>query len=87
MMWGSWFPGRWGWGGMGIGMLGGGLLWIVAIWLLIRAFRGQGWSHSGSRNYEDDAMAILRRRLASGEITNEEYERVKVTLSTDERRR
>jgi uncharacterized membrane protein len=49
----------------------GGLI-VLGIWA-IRAFSGR-W-HSG-----DTALDILRRRLASGEITQDEYEKTRRVL-------
>lgn len=67
-----------GWG-MGWGGMGG---WIVAplllaallagVWLVARAFSGQG-----GRRDSRDSLEILKRRLAAGEITVEEFEILK----------
>lgn len=61
-----------------------GLLWLafaVLFWaglltLLIWAVR----SVSAPRRDDDTAVRVLKRRLASGEITQEEYERIRRLL-------
>jgi putative membrane protein len=74
-------PGPWGWG-----WAIGGLIMTLAFWgvivagvvIAIRAFSGRGaaaWPHT------DDALEILRRRYAAGEITKEQFEEMKRTLS------
>ncbi len=67
-----WYYGNGGWLWMTIAMLvvWGGLL-AVAVWA-IRAFAGSG--------RQSDAIAILRRRLAAGEISQEEFEKTKRIL-------
>jgi len=69
--------------GLGWGMATGASLWMLfwmaiwfvglaaVVWLIVRA------SH---RTPADDPAAILRVRLARGEITPEEFERVKLAL-------
>lgn len=65
---------------MPIVMLIIGLIWLVFFREIF--WGGQGWR--GGRRYggqgsDDSAVEILRRRLASGEITSEEYqERLKL---------
>ncbi len=80
MMNGPWSGGRWGWGG---GMhLFGGLFWVlilVGIVLLITsATRRQGAPSPGSA---EAPLDILKRRLAKGEITREQYDELKKELS------
>jgi len=90
MFWGA------GFGMMGPGMMGwqwyGGFWWMplmmivfwvlvgLGIYLLIRAY-----TPSRRRPYEggeqDRALAIARERLARGEITLEEFEKIKKSLS------
>jgi putative membrane protein len=82
MMSGPWAGGRWG-GGWGAGMhFIGGLFWLlilVGIVLLITsAMRHQGAAPSGSA---EAPLDILKRRLAKGEITREEYDALKKELS------
>ena len=73
----------WYWGaGGGWGMWIAGILMMLLFWggiaalivFLVRSFSGARGS-SG-----DTAMEVLRRRLASGEITTDEYERIRKTL-------
>lgn len=73
-----------GWYGFGGGMgLFGGLamllfwagLIVLVVWAIVQ--------FSGSRRpASEDPMTILRRRLASGEITQEQYEQARKTLQT-----
>ena len=73
----------WYWGsGGGWGMWIAGVLMMVLFWggiatlivVLVRSFSGARGSTG------DTAMEVLRRRLASGEITTDEYERIRKTL-------
>jgi putative membrane protein len=71
----------WDWGsGYGWGMMLGGSLMMLLFWgglalLVVLAVRG----FSGSKQV-DNASETLRRRLAAGEITAEEYERTRKAL-------
>jgi putative membrane protein len=71
----------WDWGsGYGWGMMLGGSLMMLLFWgglalLVVLAVRG----FSGSKQL-DNASETLRRRLAAGEITAEEYERTRKAL-------
>lgn len=69
----------------GFGWLGMGLMWL---WMLVplalvigavRMFARTVGGHEGPRG-GDDAAAILRRRLAAGEIDVEQYEQARATL-------
>jgi putative membrane protein len=58
------------------------LLFVVLFWggliaLLVWAVR----SSTAPRRRPDTAMEVLRRRLAAGEITSEEYEHIRQLLS------
>ena len=59
----------WGWIWM--------LVWIAAlmfmVWLIVRA--------PATQSTAEDAMAILRARFARGEISQEDYEKLRQTLS------
>lgn len=72
MMW-DYGGGGWGWLWMSATMLffWGGLI-VLAVW----AFR----SFAGPRPTSDAAIEVLRRRLAAGEITTEEFEKTKKAL-------
>lgn len=86
----QWVMGAWGaWGGWsGYGWPWPGLLWFLAfllfwgglIALLIWAIRLSAASRRELRDRREGADEILRRRLARGEITEEEYERIRRIL-------
>jgi putative membrane protein len=70
----SWYgSGGWDWVWMAAMMLlfWGGVM-ILAVWA-IRSF-------AGSRGTRDAAFDVLRRRLASGEITLEDFEKARKVL-------
>lgn len=71
MMFG-WSMGFEGWLWMGIWILA----LAIAVWLLVREPR---------RSDRDEAMDILRARLARGEISNEEFEHARTLLEPRER--
>lgn len=54
------------------------LFWVGVILLVVWAVRAL--SGSGPRSQNDGAMELLKRRLASGEITQDEYERTRRLL-------
>ena len=70
MMWG--YYDGWSWLWMATMMI---LFWGGIIALAIFAVRALTGSRSG-----DQALDVLRRRLASGEITQEEFERTRKAL-------
>ena len=74
--------GGWGWGqAMGLGWLAMLAFWgavIVGIILLVRTLGDPAGASTARR--EDDALAILRRRYASGELTREQYEQMRQDL-------
>lgn len=76
--------GDWGWG---MGLLGGlgmllfwGLIIGLVVWLIVTLTRS---SQSGaSRNAQPDtALETLRRRLAAGEITAQDFDDLRQKLS------
>ena len=72
MMWPYYAGGvHWVWMGLLMVLFWGGLVLLVA-WA-IRAF-------SGPASGRDDALDVLRRRLAAGEISPEDYEKTKRAL-------
>lgn len=75
-------PGGWGWGlAMGLGWLVMLAFWvavIVGIVLLVRAVGGSSAPTNVPRG--ETPLDILKRRLAAGEITPEEYERMRQVL-------
>ncbi|HXF82032.1 MAG TPA: SHOCT domain-containing protein [bacterium] len=66
---GGWYGRPWGWGWGGLLVLA---LVVVGAILIARGLLDRGGS--------DEALAILRQRLARGEITPEQYEELKRTL-------
>jgi putative membrane protein len=64
--------GAWGWVWM--------LIWIAAllfmVWLIVRS--------PADRPAAEDALAILRSRFARGEISQDEFERARDALLTDQ---
>jgi putative membrane protein len=71
--------------GMGWWMVFGGIwmviFWGVIIWLIVWGIgQGSRGSTDGRRN-EDAPLEIAKRRYASGEITREQFERLRQDLS------
>ena len=56
--------------------------WIIWIFLLFWIF-ALPYNIPGQRMKKDSPLDILQRRLASGEITNEEYQEKKKILEND----
>jgi putative membrane protein len=79
MMSGGWYGGRWG-GGL---HLLGGLFWLAVlagvVLLVVSLVRQQAPSRPAGG--EETPMEILKRRLAKGEISREEYESLKKEFS------
>jgi len=76
MMWWNGWDGGWMWFG-GILML---IFWVAVIVLVVWAVRrmsgqGMGMSHGS------DALSIAKERYAKGEISHEEFEKIKKNLS------
>jgi putative membrane protein len=70
----------WVWGvGFGLGGLLRLAFWAVLVLLIIRFFRG--WSGGGYHHDVDSPADILDRRYAAGEISREQYEEMRRTLS------
>jgi uncharacterized membrane protein len=74
-----------GLGWMGMGFMGHGCLLPVglvvgAVWLATTGLAGRD-----RRRADDDADAILRRRLAAGEIDAEQYAQARAALGLKER--
>ena len=69
----GWMVGGWGWG-MG-GMLAGIILLILAAAAIAVFMRASG-RKSGDHDRRD-SLDILKRRLASGDISIEEFEQLK----------
>jgi putative membrane protein len=68
--------------GMGWWMLFGGIFWIFFIVLLVYLWVGAVDRDSGSpRMGAETPLEIAKRRLATGEITHDEYERLREVLN------
>ncbi len=68
-----------GWGFMGIGWLIWLILLIVIIWGVVR-IASAGNRQPQTPRSEEDAMDILKKRYARGEITKEQFEEMKKDL-------
>lgn len=89
MMW-NYFGHMGGFGpgfGFGFGWIFMFLFWAVLIWAifsLIRGVSGHGFGcghrHGESRGKGNSALDILKERYAKGEITKEEFEKIKKDL-------
>jgi putative membrane protein len=69
------------WGHMSWGY-GGAFMWLIFLVLIgvviYFVVRGEKWmKHSGS---DESALDILKKRYAKGEITKQEYEKIKKEL-------
>jgi putative membrane protein len=76
---------HWGWdaGGwlmMGIGMLLWLLLLVAVVWIAVRTITAADRRQADGQGDRDEALDLLRRRFASGEIDAEEYERRRTLL-------
>jgi len=69
-----------GWGGMIFWMVVNALFWGAIIWAIIRMVAGSGPERSTSPDHDADALAVLKRRYAAGEIEDEEFQRRRQTL-------
>lgn len=76
-MWGYGHMGGLGYG-FGLGFIFQILFWIIVIWLVISLVRYH--KDGGQDRKEDGAMEILKKRYAKGEITKEEFEKMKKDL-------
>jgi putative membrane protein len=72
-------------GGFFPGSFGHLLIWVLVILLLaflaIRIFKSQTHNSPGSSLDRIDSLAILKSRFASGEISQEEFVKMKQILS------
>ena len=67
------------WGDYGWGM-GVGWLFMIFFWALVilgLVYLGKLVAERGARSEKESALDILKKRYAKGEITKEEYERMK----------
>jgi len=73
-----------GYGGFGLGFIITIIIWALLIWGIIAFVRGgQCWDgRCGYKDKKDDsAMKILKDRYAKGELSKEEYEKMKKDLT------
>lgn len=79
--WGTGFGAHGGFMGGGLfGMLWSVLLLVLAAYLIVRLF--QAFSNTaGPRRDRNDSMEILREKFARGEISSEEYDRMREVLA------
>lgn len=76
--------------GMGWWMVWGSVFWIVVLaavgafiyWIVSAASANSRGPGTPPPRSEDDALAIARRRYASGEITREQFEQLRRDLSS-----
>jgi putative membrane protein len=75
--WNDWYSG-WGW-----------FLWFGVCFLLISSLGNWGYTYRVHRRFGDsaskDAMSILNERYARGEISREEYNKMKAEISQENR--
>ena len=80
-----WF-GHWGWGLLLFGGLFKLAILIIIIWLIWRVTsdrhlrHGEGSSYQHVNPTEESALDILKRRYAKGEISKDDYERMRNDL-------
>ena len=72
------------WGDYGCGM-GFGWLWMVLFWVLVigsivYAVRSASW-HATHSHGKESPLDILKKRYAKGEITKDEFDRMKDDLA------
>jgi len=69
----------WFWGHMGFGWFIWLIILVVFVWLIVQiASRNRSGGEGGTRT--ETPLEILKRRYARGEISKEEYERMKKDL-------
>lgn len=68
--------------GMGWWMLFGGVFWILFIGAMVYLFSSASDRGTGNPQARSETpLEVAQRRLAAGEISHEEYERIRETLS------
>ncbi len=74
-------PEHFGWGGWWGGMWMFPLMMMTVCFVVMYLVFGRGRDHGRGRG-SDDALEILRRRFASGEISNEQFQEMKKQLES-----
>jgi putative membrane protein len=72
----DWGTSGWAWLWMTLMMVGGAVLLVVLVYVLIRGSQG-GQEPSAGKHPVESPLEIAKRRYASGEITEEEFMRIK----------
>jgi len=78
MMWPFYHGGFGFWWLMPIGMI---IFWGLIIWGIVALVRSNRHGHHMMTSSSDSALEILKTRYAKGEISKEEYEEKKKTIS------
>jgi len=73
----DWDNGGWFWLWMPLMMIAGIILVATVVYLV---FRSGGWSSGLTGARQESPLDIAKRRYASGEISSEEFERIKNDL-------
>ncbi len=77
-MWGNWgwgMPGYFGWGGWGMGLVMVAILAVVIV-VGIRLVNKTDRAHQ----HEESSLEVLKKRYARGEISQEEYRKMRDDL-------
>lgn len=81
-MWGcDYGPMTGGWWGGFLSMLIWGLVLFLVVYVVIRIFRSQTQASQRPLRDRSDSEAILKSRFAKGEISREEFVKMRQTLS------
>ena len=76
----DWDAGGWAWLWMTLMMVGGAVLLVVLVYVLLRGTQGRP-EHPAGKAPPESPLDIAKRRYASGEITDEEFKRIKERLN------
>ena len=67
--------------GMGWWMLFGSVFWLLFVGALVYVFSSAFDRGTGGQDRHEAPLEIAQRRLAAGEISHDEYERIRTALS------
>ncbi len=73
------------WGFGLINAIIGVLIFLFFLWVVLHVIRSFRWNHHYRWWDDEDPIEILKKRYARGEISKEEYERIKADLERDKR--